>query len=294
LNQAQLETFLMISKHKSYSKAAEVLHITQPTVTSRIKSLEKGLDCKLFKRIGHDISLTKQGLMFVEYAENILTYMEHSKEITNITKAPHIKVGFSPGYSYSFIVEILSTLKKTDDLSIEIIEGYDSVYLNEMMAAGDIDLIFTREVMSRTPEIASEYLFENNLVALLSSNHYLSQKKNVLLEDLKGETILSFRRNTVLWNLIDKKLMGAQNLIRVDVDNNEMLKQAVASEIGIGIIPMLGVHGKIDEQLVSREIEELTSIPNSVYVQYRKNNDFIEPAKKIIYSIINHKHENTF
>src|SRR5690625_4490670 len=90
LNQAQLETFRMISKHKSYSKAAEVLHITQPTVTSRIKSLEKGLDCKLFKRIGHDISLTKQGLMFVEYAENILTYMRSEEHTSELQSRGHL------------------------------------------------------------------------------------------------------------------------------------------------------------------------------------------------------------
>ncbi|WP_028782162.1 LysR family transcriptional regulator [Thalassobacillus devorans] len=290
MNESQLHTFLTVVQHRSYSKAAEDLKVTQPTVTSRIKALEDILQCQLFKRIGHEIFLTEEANLFIEYAKNILIYINHSKEIPNMVKDPIIKVGFSPGYSHSFIVELLKTIKSLGDIDVQVIEGYDSVSLNERALSGEVDLIFTRNVLANNPDITSEYLFDNNLVVVLPKNHPLCQKQSLLVKDLSGETIISYRRNSTLWNLIDKQLIGAQNITRMDVDNNEMLLNAVANDIGIGIIPKLGIDKRYDAEVEVREIDEIYSIPNEVYVQFRNNSRIESLAKKIIYSIINHKY----
>ncbi|SEI04891.1 DNA-binding transcriptional regulator, LysR family [Halobacillus karajensis] len=290
MNECQLHTFLTIAKYKSYSKAAVALNVTQPTVTSRIKALEDILQCQLFKRIGHEIFLTEEGKMFIDYAKNILIYINHSKEIPNLLKDPVIKVGFSPGYSHSFIVELLKTIQSIGNIDIQVIEGYDSVSLNEKALSGDVDLIFTRQPLSNNPDIISEYLFDNNLVVVLPKKHRLCHKQSLHVTDLKGETIISYRRNSSLWRLIDKQLIGAQNVTRMDVDNNEMLLNAVANDIGIGIIPKLGIDKRYKGEVEIREIDEIYSIPNQVYVQYRINSRIESLAKKIIYSIINHKY----
>ncbi|MBM7553293.1 LysR family transcriptional regulator [Thalassobacillus pellis] len=290
MNECQLHTFLTIVKYRSYSKAAEVLNVTQPTVTSRIKALEEILQCQLFERIGHEIFLTKEANLFIEYAKNILLYINHSKEIPNMVKEPIIKVGFSPGYSHSFIVELLKTIKSLGDIDVQVIEGYDSVSLNERALSGEVDLIFTRNALSNNPDIISEYLFDNNLVVVLPKHHQLCQKQALHVEDLNGETIISYKRNSTLWRLIDKHLIGAQNITRMDVDNNEMLLNAVANEIGIGIIPKLGIDRRYEAEVEIREIDEIYNIPNEVYVQFRNNSRIESLAKKIIYSIINHKY----
>ncbi|WP_156288946.1 LysR family transcriptional regulator [Oceanobacillus salinisoli] len=290
MNEDQLQTFLTVAEYKSYSKAAVVLNVTQPTITSRIKALEDILQCNLFKRVGHEIFLTKEGNMFIEYAKNILIYMRHSKEIANMVKDPNIKVGFSPGYSYSFIVELLKTIKSIGEIDIQVLEGYDSVSLNEMILAGEVDLVFTRDVLSNNQDILSEYLFDNNLVIVLPRTHPLCQKSHLQLEDLNGETIISYRRKSALWKLIDQKLIRVANAIRIDVDNNEMLMQAVSNGIGIGIIPELGLDNRYKSYIEARSIEEVYNIPNKVYVQYRKSSQIKDFAKKIIYAIINHKY----
>lgn len=291
MNDSQLQSFLSVAKYRSYSKAAEVLNVTQPTITSRIKALENILGCNLFKRIGHEIFLTEEAKLFISYAKNILIYMNHSKEIVNMIKEPTIKVGFSPSYSYSFIVEILKTVKLAGNVNIEVIEGYDSVSLNEMALAGEVDLIFTREALPARHDIISEYLFDNPLVVVIPKNHRLNKKKYLLLNDLNGETIISFRRNSPLWELIDQHLIGVQNLTRIDLDNNEMLIQAVANGIGIGITPILTIDQKYRQHKVKiYEIKEIYNIPNKVYVQYRENPRIKSLTKKIVYSIINYRY----
>lgn len=294
MTESQLETFLTVVKYKSYSKAAVILNVTQPTVTSRIKALEEILNCELFKRIGHNIFLTKEGNMLIDYADNILIYIRHSKEIPNMAKDPVIKVGFSPGYAYSFIIELLKTIKSFDNIDIQVIEGHDSVSLNEMVLSGEIDLVFTREILSNNNEVISEYLFENKLVFVLPKHHHLCSKNSLHIEDLNAETIISFKRNSALWKLIDAQIIGAKNTTRIDVDNNEMLLKAVANDLGIGIIPELGIDARYEGDIEIREISDIYDIPNDVYVQYRKISQIQKLAKKITYSIINHKYSEIF
>lgn len=292
MNESQLVTFLMIAKYKSYSKAAVALCVTQPTITSRIKALEEILQCQLFTRTGHEIFLTKEGTMFVDYAKSILTYIENSKEIHKLVKDPIIKVGFSPGYTYSFIVELLKSIKTIGNIDIQIIEGYDSIDLNNRCLAGELDLVFTRENVSAShPDIISEYLFDNPLVAVLPREHELCKKDEILLKDLHEKTIISFRRGSSLWKLIDQQLIRTKNLTRIDVENNEMLLQAVENKIGIGILPELGINKLLqNEKIAIRNIEHISQIPNKVYVQYRKTSQIEQLAKKIVYTIINHKY----
>lgn len=294
MNESQLQTFLTVAEYKSYSKAAAVLNVTQPTITSRIKSLEEILQCELFSRVGHEIFLTKEGNMMIEYADRILLYITHSKEIANIVKSPVIKVGFSPGYDYSFIIELLKAIKSIGEIDIKVVEGHDSVSLNEKILSGEMDIVFTREVLSNSQEVTSEYLFDNPLVLVLPKDHPLCSKKSLVIEDLNQETIISFSRNSTLWQLIDKELIAANNLTRIEVENNEMLLKAVSNNIGIGIIPELGIDISHEKDIEIREISNIYNIQNKVYVQYRKTSQMHGLVKRIIYSIIQHKYSESY
>lgn len=291
MNEDQLKTFLTIAQHKSYSKAALLLNVTQPTISSRIKSLEEILNCKLFNRVGHEIFLTKEGKLFVEYAESILIHMEHSKHIANFMKEPLIRVGFSPGYSYSFIIEILKAVKSIDRMNLQVIEGADSSSLNELALSGEVDLIFSRDILPNNQNITSEYLFDNNVVAVFPKNHPLLNKESLVLEDLNGETIISYGRKSALWKLINQKLIALKNITNIELDNSEMMMQAVINEIGIGITPKLSLDDRYISKVAVRKIKEIYNIPNKVYVHYRKNSQINSIAKKMIYTIINCRYD---
>lgn len=216
--------------------------------------------------------------------------MNQSKEISNMTRAPVIRVGFSPGYCYSFIVELLKTIKSIGNIDIQVIEGYDSVDINERLLAGEVDLIFSRDLIAGNEDIESEFLFQNELVVLLPSGHPLNHYPQLELEHLNHETVISFRRRSNLWKLIDEKLLAVKGLTRIDVDNNEMLLKAVANNIGIGVIPKLGINHPDSKNISIRKIDALTSISNSVYVQYRNSPHMNNLAKKITYAVIAHKY----
>ena len=75
----QLETFVEVCKYKSFSKAAEKLYITQPTVTSHIQNLENELGTILINRSGKNMTLTQAGSLLFKYAGDIINTCEMAK-----------------------------------------------------------------------------------------------------------------------------------------------------------------------------------------------------------------------
>jgi len=286
---SQLETFLAIYEYNNYSKAAEQLNVTQPTVTARMKNLESELSCKLFERSGKNVTLTREGKVFLKYATTILSYVKYSKEETLSSNYPNLKVGFPPGFSYSFITELITSIISIDDLNITVIEGQDSRKLNEQIIAGELDLVLTRNDVAYNPNLITEYLFDDKLVLICGKQHHLASIEDLKMDDLHDETIIWYGRNAPLISSVDQRLVGVPNIKHIEVGNNEMLKKVIASGIGIGITPLIGIDQHDREQLVVKEIKEFQHIPNKIYIQYRKNLIIDEFIEKIIHSIINHK-----
>lgn len=289
MDTSQLETFLAIYEYNNYSKAAEQLNVTQPTVTARMKNLESELSCKLFERSGKNVTLTREGKVFLKYATTILSYVKYSKEETLSSNYPNLKVGFPPGFSYSFITELITSIISIDDLNITVIEGQDSRKLNEQIIAGELDLVLTRNDVAYNPNLITEYLFDDKLVLICGKQHHLASIEDLKMDDLHDETIIWYGRNAPLISSVDQRLVGVPNIKHIEVGNNEMLKKVIASGIGIGITPLIGIDQHDREQLVVKEIKEFQHIPNKIYIQYRKNLIIDEFIEKIIHSIINHK-----
>ena len=289
MDNSQLETFLAVIEYKNYSKAAEFLNVTQPTVTARIKNLENELSCKLFDRDKKNFTLSKEGKVFVEYATSILTYMDHSKEATLASMHPSIKIGFSPGFSYSFITELISSISLIDNLDISIIEGEDSTRLNEQIISGELDVVFNRNAIAHKPDLISEYLFDDKLVLICGENHRLAKHEKISLNDLQGETLIFYRPHAPLMTAVVQEFIGIPNIKRIEVGNNEMLKKIVTCGLGIGLTLALGIEDGEKSKLVVKNLKELGKVQNKVYVQYRRNLLLEKSVKKIIYSFINHE-----
>src|SRR5699024_7018851 len=79
MNISNIETFIYIYHLSGFNKAANALYLTQPTITSRIQSLEKDLNAKLFHRKSNEITLTEAGKVFLPYAYRIYNAYKEAK-----------------------------------------------------------------------------------------------------------------------------------------------------------------------------------------------------------------------
>ena len=139
----QLKAFLTAVRVGSINRAADALHLTQPAVTSRIKSLEETLGTELFERTGSGVRLTKQGDLLVEYAEQFQQLAElveknvmDPKEVDGF-----LRLGVSETIAQSWLAEFVSELhrlypKVKIEISVDI-----SAHLRECLLTRELDLV---------------------------------------------------------------------------------------------------------------------------------------------------------
>ncbi|MBB6445376.1 LysR family transcriptional regulator [Bacillus benzoevorans] len=252
MDNEQLLTFIAVSELKNYSRAADHLNVTQPAVTARIQKLELELDCKLFNRNGKKIILTEEGMVLLPFARKIVNYMNEAKQTVDLLKVPTLSIGLSPAISESLIFQVLSLMKEEHDLLFDIVEADDSMEISKMISEGQIDIGLIRNVVSFT-NLESKSLFHEKLKFIVSKKHELADKEEIKLKDLVGQTMICYRRQTPIAVQIDERLVGVENLQRIEVGGFEMVKLMVKNNWGFGIIPELALG--IDTVTIKKDYE---------------------------------------
>ncbi|MEH6941303.1 LysR family transcriptional regulator [Bacillus sp. JJ722] len=240
MDNEQLLTFITVYEFNNYSRAADHLNLTQPAVTARIQKLEIELSCKLFNRNGKKILLTEEGKALLPYARKILDYMNEAKQTIDIMKIPNLKIGVPPAISASIVLQVLSLLREKNDCSFDLVEAVDSVEISKMTEEGLIDIGLVRDVISFT-NLEFKYLYHEKLIFIVSKEHPLATKSEIYKEDLIGQTMICYKRQTSIWKKIDEVLVGVDNLQRIEVGGFEMLKSMLKNNWGFSIIPELAL-----------------------------------------------------
>ncbi|MCQ6276119.1 LysR family transcriptional regulator [Bacillus sp. V3B] len=240
MDNEQLLTFMTVHEFNNYSRTAEQLNLTQPAVTARIQKLEMELNCKLFYRDGKKILLTEEGNALLPFARKIVNYMNEAKQTIDLLKTPSLKIGLSPAISSFVVLQVLSLLREKHKLSVDIIEADDSFEIAKMIFEGMIDIGIVRDVIPFT-NVQSEYLFVEKLVFIAGKDHPLATKSEVKKDDLIGQTMVCYRRETPIAQTIDERLVGVENLHRIEVGSFEMIKLMVKNNWGFSILPELAL-----------------------------------------------------
>jgi len=138
----QIQAFLAVVRAGGINRAAEMMNLTQPAVTSRIKSLESTLGAQLFERTRSGVRLTKQGDLLVSYAEQFQQLSQLVEE--NVMSAEgvegHLRLGVSETIAQSWLPELVSEIHRTyPKVKIEISVDISTV-LRENLLKREIDL----------------------------------------------------------------------------------------------------------------------------------------------------------
>ncbi|MBO9600405.1 MAG: LysR family transcriptional regulator, partial [Cohnella sp.] len=126
MNIENIEAFVYVIHCGSFNKAADVLYLSQPSVTARIQSLERELDCKLFDRQGRQVQMTEEGKRFLPYAQQLLTTYRKGKQDINRKKSlpGEFRIGCTASVSNYIIPELLPALKQRfPDTHYRIVTG---------------------------------------------------------------------------------------------------------------------------------------------------------------------------
>jgi Transcriptional regulator len=192
MNQTQVECFLTIVEEKNYSKAAERLFLSQPTLSRYIQALEKELGCVLFNRTTKKVELTEDGRQYQELFLRWTMELRNLKEkLSNDLeeKQSKVRIGIiEDWYTRSFFTKFYDHITSSlPEISLEIV-CYGINELLKKLESGDLDMVLSvGNSKSKEKRFFSKVIYRSNKVILYAEDHPLANKKDLKVEDFKNE-----------------------------------------------------------------------------------------------------------
>src|SRR5699024_4745663 len=132
MNIRHVISFIYVCRFKSFNKAAEKLFITQPSLSSRIKSLEKELDVKLLNRNNRYVEITTEGEIFLPYAKQIFnSYLKAKASLSNSDGL--LTVGSIISVSMSILPKVIFEFQQNYNISIEVVTAKTSTIIDKLL-----------------------------------------------------------------------------------------------------------------------------------------------------------------
>ncbi len=235
----QLEVFEAIARLKSFTRAAEELFLTQPTVSMQIKKLTDEIGLPLFEQVGKKIYLTDAGQELYRTCLGIFEHFSHFEMIASNMKglkSGKLKLAVVTTAKY-FTPRLLGMFCQQYpgiDISLQVTNRERVL---ERMADNRDDLYILGQVPKEVDAVAQAFL-ENPLVVLASVNHPLAQKKKITPKRITEEPFIS-REPGSGTRMATERFFSDKGLrlkIRMELGSNEAIKQAIIGGLGISVL----------------------------------------------------------
>jgi DNA-binding transcriptional LysR family regulator len=287
----QLETFLEVARHTSFSRAAEKRFRTQPAISSQIRALEEEVGARLFDRSGGKVALTGAGKVFQQYAEQALEARKFMMvTVAELERVPRgeIVVGANEGTCLHILPEVFAEFKKLyPDVAVQI-SRLERAKILESIIDNSVDFgVVSAPVDDKRLTVVN--IHRDELVVIVPPKHPLSRLKSVNVADAARFPVLLpkvGRTRDALENLFHER--GLKPKISMELDSSELLKRFVAADVGVGFIARSNVIEDVQAGVLAAVPMADASVRRDLALVFRKDKAlgraalaFIEVAVKL-------------
>ena len=191
----QLQCFVALCDTLNYGKAARSLYLSQPTLTFQIKSLEDSLGVRLFERSRQGVSLTNAGFAFRDYAASMLSTAHAAKEhLDHLACRLSLRICCGPVGQYVVLPALIRSLARIyPDFQLEIVELTTEEQIAQLPEAKVDALLMVPELPIQG--VHFDPICSEPLIAMVSQQNPLAQKRILSIHDLKDVGIIASRRH---------------------------------------------------------------------------------------------------
>ena len=269
-----LETFCRLAEVKSFSRAADDLFLTQPTVSGHILSLEKSLSLRLFDRTGREVRLTKAGEVFLRYASRTLTIR---KDLLNALSEfsqgirGELSLGASTIPGEYLLPKLMGDFKKDHPhfrLSLKIADTKEIV---QYVLQGNVEFGMIGAKVNH-PSLHYDKYEEDEIIVVAPAGHPLARKKRVDLENLLKEPWIIREEGSGTQMAVDKALRRKGKTLRAfnvvtEMGSTSSMKEGVKARLGLAFISARAAEEELNQGLLSRiAVEGMESISRQIYI----------------------------
>ncbi|MDD9301505.1 MAG: LysR family transcriptional regulator [Desulfobacter sp.] len=285
----QLHIFVSVVEKKSFSKASEVINLSQPTVSTHIKELEEHFQCRLLDRLGKITEPTRAGLILYDYAKKLLALREETQtamlDFLGHTKGRLIMGGSSIPAGYLF-PRILGDFKQAyPDVTISLLPG-DTSQIIRAVKQGELEL---GVVGAKTddPVIEQEKLVQDEMKLIVPAGHEWAGRKSIPCDLLFSQPFIAREGGSGTWKSILKSMDNAGfnsgNLVpNVTMGNSISVIQGIINRVGISILSTIAVAEELrTKRLFALKVEGL-DLTRYFYLTLSKKRSRSPICKKFI------------
>ena len=257
----QLRYLVAVAETLHFRRAAEMVHVTQPTLSGQLRELEDKLGVQLVERSRSKVILTPigqeiaaRGRTVLRDVQDIVELAKHGQSLLGGT----IRLGVLQSLGPYLLPHILAELhQRFPSLKLYIREGMPKVLLNGL-DEGNLDLLLFPLPVKGT-DLQTARLFREPLWVVAPQDHHLATKENAARSDLKGETVLTLepghRLHDQVRDLCDQ--FGANLSLDYEGTSLDTIRQMVGMGMGLSFLPALYVRAEVvqDKQVVARQMQ---------------------------------------
>lgn len=247
----QLQYAIQIASERNFSRAAEKLHIAQPSLSQQLSKLEKELGVLLFKRSTNSVELTHAGSVFVDKAKQIIDMAEQLRremeDLADLRKG-RVVVGSVPVTGAHVLPSVLPAFRAAyPDIEVVLIEE-TSKKLEELTVSGSTDVCLLSLPID-DPALAYQPVMEEEIILAVPPEHPLAERRlherPVAIRDLRDEPFILLKKGQGFRAIAHQLCAGAgfEPQVVFESGNIDTVQALVAAGMGIAFVPRMIVRG---------------------------------------------------
>jgi len=269
-----LETFCRVADLKSFSKAADDLFVTQPTVSGHILSLEQSLSLRLFDRTSREVRLTKSGEAFHEYASKILSLrkdlMNALSEFSQGIRG-ELSLGTSTIPGEYLLPRLIGDFKKKHPSFVISLKIADTKEVIQYVLQDQVEFGVIGAKLNH-PSLHYEAYDEDEIIVVAPADHPLTRKKRVSLDDLLMEPWIIREEGSGTQIAVEKALRRKGKSLKqfnvvMEMGSTSSVKEGVKAKLGLSFISGRATEGEVLQGSFSRiDVEGFEPISRQIYI----------------------------
>lgn len=275
LDFGQLEAFVQVAAHHSFSRAAEALQLTQPSITARIQALERELGEKMFERGGRSVRLTDAGTILLPYAERILQMLREAKEgveEVRSVQAGRLRLGSALTISTYVLPRILRTFhSRYPGVEVMVHTGRSEQVLN-MLLSDEVQVGLAHSLVH--PDVETVDLYADEVILVANPDHPFAANRQATIEEVGSQPVILADRGSSYYSLTHGlfRQAGVVPNVAMELDSMEATKRMVEEGLGIALLPRVCLERELKQGLLTEvAITNAPAISRQIALIYRKS-----------------------
>ena len=245
MNLRDLKYLVALAEHKHFGRAAAACFVSQPTLSTQIKKLEEELGVPLVERAPRKVMLTPTGREAAARARGIVAEVEQLREAARRSRDPEagtVRLGIFPTLGPYLLPHVVPAIRaRFPQLELLLVEEKSDVLLTQLRN-GQLDAALLALPL-HDEQLHTEFLFEEPFVLAAPEGHPLAAHATLRMADLADQRLLLLQDGHCLRDqaLDVCHLAGALEKSEFQATSLETLRQMVAANVGVTLLPMLAV-----------------------------------------------------